>query len=159
MRSPKKLPFFYGWLLVAIAFVTLGVGYGIRASFSVLLVALLEKYEWKRGAISGALTLHMVVSGIGLPLVGAFVDRYGPRILLPAGAMIMALGMWQMGNLQDLWQFYLYFGFVMAFGRIMISMTPHTAIISNWFKKKRGTAYGTPHYKRSYNYTLIQYGR
>jgi sugar phosphate permease len=138
----KKIPFFYGWVIVAISFITLAVGYGSRASFSVFLVAILEEYGWSRGAISGAFALHMLVAGVGLPAVGALVDRYGPRILLPSGAAIMAFGMWRLGGLQELWHFYVFYGLVMALGRIMIAMTPHTAIISNWFIKKRGTAMG-----------------
>jgi len=142
MNRLKKIPFFYGWLVVAIAFLNLAVGYGTRASFSVLLVALLEKFEWRRGAISGAFSLHSVVAGAGLPLIGAIVDRYGPRILFPTGIAIMAFAIWQIGSIQDLWHFYLYYGLILAFGRIMISMTPHSAILANWFKKKRGAAVG-----------------
>ncbi len=140
-KRSKTTPF-YGWLIVGISFITLAVGYGSRASFSVFLVAILEEFGWKRGAISGAFTLHMLVAGVGLPVVGALVDRYGPRILLPTGAAIMAFGMWRLGGLQELWHFYLFYGLVMAFGRIMIAMTPHIAILSNWFIKQRGTAIG-----------------
>jgi len=138
----KKSPFFYGWIIAGVSFITLAVGYGSRASFAVFLVAILEEFGWKRGAISGAFALHMLVAGVGLPIVGALVDRYGPRVLLPTGAAIMSFGMWRLGGLQELWHFYLFYGFVMAFGRIMIAMTPNMAIISNWFIKRRGTAMG-----------------
>jgi len=137
-----KNPPFYGWIIVGVSFITLAVGYGSRASFAVFLVAILEEFGWKRGAISGAFMLHMLVAGVGLPMVGALVDRYGPRILLPTGAAIMAFGMWRLGGLNELWHFYLFYGLVMAVGRIMIAMTPHMAILSNWFIKRRGTAMG-----------------
>ena len=140
--EPKRLPFFYGWVIIGISFVTLALGYGTRASFSVFLVAIQDAYGWKRGAISAGFTLHMIVAVIGLPFVGAMVDRYGPRVILCTGVVIMAIGMWQLGGLDRIWHFYIFYGLVMAFGRIMIAMTPHTAIISNWFVKKRGTAMG-----------------
>ena len=98
--------------------------------------------RWSRGAISAGFTLHMLVALIGLPLVGAVVDRYRPRVILSSGVAIMALGVWLLGGLNRIWHFYLFYGLVMAFGRIMISMVPHTAIVSNWFVKKRGTAMG-----------------
>jgi MFS family permease len=138
----KKLPFYYGWVLVGISFLTLAVSYGSRASFSVFLVAIQDMQGWSRGAISAGFTLHMLVALIGLPLVGAVVDRCGPRGVLSAGIAIMAAGVWMLGGLKEIWHFYLSFGLVMATGRIMLSMVPHTAIISNWFVKRRGTAMG-----------------
>lgn len=138
----KRLPFFYGWVVVGISFLTLAVGYGSRASFSLFLVVIQETHGWSRGAISAGFTLHMLVALIGLPLVGVVVDRYGPRFILSTGVTIMAAGVWLMGGLNKIWHFYLFYGLVMALGRIMISMVPHTSIISNWFVKKRGTAMG-----------------
>lgn len=138
----KKFPFYYGWVLVGISFLTLALSYGSRASFSVFLVAIQDIHGWSRGDISAGFTLHMLVALIGLPLVGVIIDRYGPRGVLSAGVIIMAAGVWMLGGLKEIWQFYLSFGLVMAAGRIMLSMVPHTAIISNWFVKKRGTAMG-----------------
>jgi MFS family permease len=142
VRYLKRLPFFYGWIIVGISFLTLAVGYGARASFSVFLVSIQDTYGWSRGAISLGFTLHMLVALVGLPAVGAVVDRYGPRRILSIGITITAVGMWLLGGLRQIWHFYIFYGLVMAFGRIMISMVPHTAIISNWFKEKRGTAMG-----------------
>ncbi len=138
----KKLPFFYGWILVGISFLNLAVGYGSRASFSVFLVFIQENYGWSRGDISAGFTVHMLVAMIGVPFVGAVVDRYGPRVLLPTGVAIMSLAIWMLGGMNRIWHFYFFYGLLMASGRIMISMAPHTAIISNWFVKKRGTAMG-----------------
>jgi len=142
IRYLKKLPFYYGWVIVGISFITLAVSYGSRASFTVFLVSIQEMYGWSRGAISVGFTLHMLVALIGLPLVGVVVDRYGPRTILSTGIAIMAAGIWLLGGLNQIWHFYLFYGLVMATGRIMISMVPHTAIISNWFVTKRGTAMG-----------------
>ncbi|GAI07095.1 unnamed protein product, partial [marine sediment metagenome] len=40
------------------------------------------------------------------------------------------------------WQFYLLYGVVAAIGFSLVGWTPVTAIISNWFVKKRGLAFG-----------------
>ena len=47
------LPFFYGWLLVAIAFVTMGVGVNARTAFSLLFPAILDEFGWDRGVTAG----------------------------------------------------------------------------------------------------------
>lgn len=39
-----RLPFFYGWLLVAVAFVTMAVGVNARTAFSLLFPAILAEF-------------------------------------------------------------------------------------------------------------------
>jgi hypothetical protein len=34
--SPSRLPFFYGWVIVAVVFVTMGGGVNARTAFSLL---------------------------------------------------------------------------------------------------------------------------
>ena len=71
-------------------FLNLTVGYGSRGAFSVFLVSIQETCGWTRGDISAGFTIQMLVAPVGLPLIGAAVDRLGPRVLIPAGIAIMA---------------------------------------------------------------------
>jgi len=50
----SPLPFFYGWVSVAIAFVTMGVGVNARTAFSLLFPPILEEFGWERGLTAGA---------------------------------------------------------------------------------------------------------
>jgi hypothetical protein len=52
--SGTRLPFFYGWVLVAIALVTMAVGVNARTAFSVLFPAILDEFGWDRGITAGA---------------------------------------------------------------------------------------------------------
>ena len=49
-----RLPFFYGWLLVAVAFVTMAVGVNARTAFSLLFPAIIAEFGWDRGVTAGA---------------------------------------------------------------------------------------------------------
>jgi hypothetical protein len=49
-----RLPFFYGWVLVAVAFVTMAVGVNARTAFSLLFPAILDEFGWERGVTAGA---------------------------------------------------------------------------------------------------------
>ena len=49
MRSGLRLPFFYGWLIVGIAFVTMAVGVNARTAFSLLFPPMLDEFGWDAG--------------------------------------------------------------------------------------------------------------
>ncbi len=70
-----RLPFFYGWLIVAIAFVTMAIAVTARTSFSLLLPPLTGEFKWDRGLVSGAFSLGFLVSAILSPIVGRVMDR------------------------------------------------------------------------------------
>lgn len=39
-----RLPFFYGWLLVMVAFITMALGVNARTAFSLLFPAILDEF-------------------------------------------------------------------------------------------------------------------
>ena len=48
MKWWSRLPFFYGWIIVALVFVCFAVGYAGYHSFSIFYVAILEEFGWSR---------------------------------------------------------------------------------------------------------------
>ena len=75
------LPFFYGWLLVAVAFVTMAVGVNARTAFSLLFPAILDEFHWGRRAYRRCLFIRFLVSASVTPLVGRLMDLRGPRVI------------------------------------------------------------------------------
>jgi hypothetical protein len=59
-----RLPFFYGWVLVAVAFVTMAVGVNARTAFSLLFPAILAEFHWDRGVTAGAFSFGFLVSAM-----------------------------------------------------------------------------------------------
>jgi hypothetical protein len=49
-----RLPFFYGWIIIAVAFVTMAIGVTGRTSFSLLMPPLIDEFKWDRGLIRGS---------------------------------------------------------------------------------------------------------
>jgi hypothetical protein len=41
-----RLPFFYGWVIVAVAFITMGVGVNARTAFSLLFPPIVDEFGW-----------------------------------------------------------------------------------------------------------------
>src|ERR671927_1381309 len=93
LRSHTRWPCFYGWVIVAVVFVTMGIGVNARTAFSLLFPPILAEFRWDRGVTAGAFSFGFVVSGIMSPLIGRLMDRFGPRGVMELGVVLMGGGM------------------------------------------------------------------
>jgi MFS family permease len=138
----QKEGIFYGWVVLAIAFITLVLGYTIRNTFSVFYPTIVKEFGWGRGNTAVMFSIAIVVYGMVAPLAGGLVDRFGPRRVLSIGAVIVGCGVALCSQATRQWHFYLFYGVMGATGLSLMGWTPMTAIVSNWFTKKRGLAFG-----------------
>src|SRR5215510_11659314 len=96
-QSPKHwsalLPFYYGWLIVAIAFVTMAIGVTGRTAFSLLLPPLIDEFKWNRALGAGTFSVGFLFSAVVSPFVGRVVDDRGPRIVIWTGVALMFAGL------------------------------------------------------------------
>ena len=79
------------------SFVTTALVFGVWFSYAVFFVAMLESFDWSRGAAAMAFSAGSVVQAASSPLVGMLTDRWGPRIVVVGGLAAIALGL---GGLQ-----------------------------------------------------------
>ena len=70
-----RLPFFYGWVVVAVAFVTTAIGVNARTAFSLFLPPILDEFGWERGVTAGAFSFGFLVSAALSPSLGRLMDR------------------------------------------------------------------------------------
>jgi MFS family permease len=129
-------------IIAASASVTFGFIRGIHSSFGVFFVALLETFGWSRGVTAGVFSVSLVVDAILSPIVGKLIDRFGPRVVVAAGGILMAGGFFLCSQVNSLWQLYFYFGFVAALGFSAMGMVPHVVLVSEWFSSRRGLGLG-----------------
>jgi len=120
----------------------LGVARGIRGTYSVFYVTLLEAFGWSRAATAGAISLSIVFEGISFPFVGSLTDRLGPRRTLVVGGTLLALGLGFSATISSLWQLYFWLGVVISLGLGLIGMVPHVAMLAREFSKHRGAVLG-----------------
>lgn len=133
---------YYPFVVIGVAFLTVAVAFGTRNAFAVFLIAVVEEFHWSRGLASGALMLASVVWTLAAPFIGILLDRFGPRIVMPGGAIIMAIGFIISGWAQTVAEFYLGMGIFMGVGFAALPMTSQATFLSNWFIRKRGMAIG-----------------
>jgi MFS family permease len=110
-------------------------------SFGVFLKPITTELNWDRGALSGALSLSIVVGGgIGI-LGGKLTDKYGPRPIIGIGALLTGIAFLLMSQISALWHAYLILGILRGIGT-SFTLIPVAAIIPRWFVKRRGIAMG-----------------
>lgn len=135
-------PLYYGWAIVFVASLSMGVWLAMRTTFSLFLVALLEEFPWSRAAAAGVQSVSFIVYTCTAPLVGALIDRFGPKPVILPGILLLCLGLVLSSFVQTLTQFYVSYGIIVACGVTTVSIIAYSAILSNWFERKRGLANG-----------------
>jgi MFS family permease len=139
-KRPLRLPFFYGWVIVAVVFVTMGIGVNARTAFSLLLPPILDEFGWERGVTAGAFSFGFLISGALSPLLGRLMDRRGPRLVIEIGIGLMAAGMFLAPLTSEPWHLYVTLGVLVGGGSVCLSYSGQSLFLPNWFVRRRGLA-------------------
>ena len=147
MSSPvpsrlARLPVFYGWIIVAAAFVTMAVGVNARTAFSLLFPPILTEFGWERGVVAGVFSFGFFVSAFLSPFVGRLMDRRGPRFVVEIGAILLTIGLALAPLSREPWQLYLTLGMLVGAGGNLLGYGVQSQFIPNWFVRRRGLAIG-----------------
>ncbi len=92
-RSPFGMRLFYGWVVVGITVIILLLAAGVRSAPGVMLDAQLIDTARSRTLISSAVSMGLFVFGLGAPLSGSLIARFGARLIALIGLLIMAVAM------------------------------------------------------------------
>jgi len=136
----SHLPFYFGWLIVAVAFVTMAIGVTARTAFSLLLPPLIDEFGWDRGLAAGAFSFGFLVSALLSPIAGRVMDARGPRIVILTGALLLAAGLLLAPLTERPWHLYATLGVLVGGGANLMTYTTHSQFLPNWFLRRRGLA-------------------
>jgi MFS family permease len=130
---------FYGWVIVAVGIVVGCIGMGGLMSFGVFLQPMADSLGWSRAGISGGSTLAFLWMGVGGFLWGALFDRYGARVVVLLGGLLLGFGLVAASHAQSLPVFLAIYGTAvgLAVGAIYVPLTAATA---SWFTRHRSLA-------------------
>lgn len=132
---------FHGWYVVAGAFGVLFVGFGSAYSFAAFFNPLRDEFDSTRGDISLVFALTgFLYFGLGI-LSGPIADRAGPRKVILAGMLLVALGLALASAAQAVWQVYLTYSLGVGLG-LGMAYVPAVGAVQRWFVRKRGLASG-----------------
>jgi sugar phosphate permease len=141
-RPPIALPFYYGWFVVGICFLTTLTSAGVRSSPSVLIHPLEGEFGWSRTLIASALSMNLLLFGVAAPISGFLIDRYGPRKVMMGSLVLLITGVSGTVVMTQFWQFFLVWGIIVGLGAGGVGSVLTATVGNRWFVARRGLALG-----------------
>src|SRR5262249_13261599 len=135
---PARL--FYGWGIVAVCFITMGVGVNARTAFSLPFPPILAAFGWDRGVTAGAFSFGFLVSAVLSPALGRLMDRRGPRVVMEMGVGFIGVGLLLATLVSQRWHLYATLGVMVGGGSVCLGYTGQGLFLPNWFVRRRGLA-------------------
>ena len=139
MRFPR---IYYGWVVLAVGFAIMLLGYAVRNTFTVFYPVIVEDFGWARGNTAIMYSLTMLSYGIVAPVAGGLIDKFNPKFVIAIGGLIVGGSIALCGLATQAWHFYILYGVVVAIGLSLIGFTPLSAIITHWFPHRKASVFG-----------------
>ncbi len=131
----------YAFVIVAVATVMWMTSTSMRFAVAVLVPEIENLFGWSIGFITLGFTIQWLLSALLSPVCGWLSDRYGVRCVMWGGGALFMFGMIMTGIMTQLWEFYLYFGLVLAAGTASFQVTLVSGV-TLWFRKRLGLVMG-----------------
>jgi len=129
----------YRWVIVAAGALMTCVAAGAMFSLAVYLEPMSAATGWSRAGISSAMTLDFLTMGVAAFLWGAASDRFGPRLVVLAGALLLGLALTLASRAGSLLTFQLTYGILVGLAAGAF-IAPMIATTSAWFETNRSLA-------------------
>jgi MFS family permease len=129
----------YRWIIVAAGGVLGCVAIGGLFSLPVFLRPIAQDTGWSTTGISSAMTFAFVALALGSIAWGHLSDRYGPRIVVMAGSLLLTTGLALASLAPSLGAFQMLFGVLVGFSAAAI-FAPMMACVTGWFDTRRSLA-------------------
>jgi MFS family permease len=129
------------WWMVGAAFVAMFAAYGVAYSFGAFFKPMAAEFGAPRSATSAIFSITVLVWCVLGPITGHLSDRFGPRVVVGTGALVMGLGLALTSMIDRLWIGYLTYGIGVGVG-VACAYVPMVAVVGGWFIRRRNTALG-----------------
>ena len=129
----------YRWVIVAVGALMTCVGIGSMFSLAVFLQPISEATGWTRAGVSSAMTLDFLTMGVAAFGWGALSDRFGTRIVVLTGALLLGLGLVLASRATHLIEFQVVYGVLIGLAAGSF-YAPMIAAAASWFEDHRSLA-------------------
>lgn len=79
----------------------------------------------------------MLMWGLFQPVMGRFIDRFGPKPVIAGSAALMGIAFLLSSTITQIWQFYVYYGILTAIGFAGCGSMANSVLVSRWYVRKR----------------------
>ncbi len=129
----------YRWIMVGAGALMTCVAFGTMFSLAIFLGPITAATQWSRAGVSSAMTLNFLVMGLGGFVWGAASDRFGPRIVVTIGAVLLGLALVLASRAPTLLLFQATYG-VFVGAAASTFFAPLIATTTSWFERHRSLA-------------------
>jgi len=129
----------YRWVIVAAGALMSCVAIGTMFSLAIFLEPMALDTQWSRAGISSAMTLNFLVMGLGGFAWGALSDRFGARLVVTIGAVLLGLALVLASRAGSLLTFQITYGVLVGLAASAF-FAPMIALTTGWFDTHRGLA-------------------
>jgi predicted MFS family arabinose efflux permease len=137
----KQKPF-YGWIIVTVTAIVLLVTAGARSAPGAWLIEMERDTGWSRASLSLATGLGLILFGLGGPISGTLMAKFGIRAVTAASVVITALAMFLSSRVQTQLELNVFFGLLSGIGTGLVASVLGATIANRWFLEKRGLVMG-----------------
>src|SRR6266852_2201286 len=137
VQSDMKLS--YRWVIIGAGALMTCVSIGAMFSLAVYLQPMSAATGWSRAGISSAMTLDFLTMGVAGFGWGTASDRFGPRIVVLTGAVLLGLGLVLASRATSLIEFQLVYGILVGLAAGAF-FAPMIAAATTWFENNRSLA-------------------
>lgn len=131
----------YGWVIVTVSVLCLGLAFGSNLMLSVLVEPFETEFGWSRSDISLSYTMLAIGAGVGGLFWGGLSDRIGVRKIAVFGTFVLSGTIVLIGTQSTLSGMYVLF-FLMGLAGFACLFTPLLALTGLWFSRRKGMALG-----------------
>ncbi len=132
---------YYGyWIVVAglvTQFIAIGMSNYVAGAF---MVPMNDEFGWTRAEFSASRSIGQLVVAFTGFMIGAWIDRWGGRPFIFAGALLMSATLYSLSLVQTLPQWLLLNGVILTIGSAMIGSLVISVSLGKWFVERRGWA-------------------
>lgn len=140
-RAPTSI--FYGWWMVATAFLSQGVAAGCTIYiFGIFLIPVAEEFGTTRGTLLLGIAIFTAAGGLIAPFLGPPLDRGKVRGVMALGLVALSASLVLIALAPSLWVIGLVAVTLLAFATSAAGPLSASKLVANWFEAQRGRALG-----------------
>jgi len=132
----------YGWVMVALTFLTSICTSAAVSLPGVLLLPMTKELGWTRADVSGAVGLMLILFAITAPFAGALLLRFGLRRVVVTATVISTVALLAVTQVTAPWQLWVSLGLMLGIAAGMVALVLSATVANRWFGQRRGLAMG-----------------
>jgi MFS family permease len=141
--SARPRAWYHGWNIVAVCILSQAVANGLTYnSLSLFLRGWSAELNTPISRLTLSVAIMGTVAAALAPFIGVLADKYPARRLFVCGLLGMALFYVGVGSVTAAWQLLVLYGVLAAPALALCTAIVANALISRWFVRRRGMAFG-----------------